>query len=84
VEARNAIPPTAAPIGCSAKREAERAGELLGLTRSEQALVCQLPRGVALWRVGQSSFLVEHELCPEELALADTDAAMRANPQLAS
>ena len=53
--------------------EAERAGELLGLSRNEQALLCQLPRGVALWRVGQSSFLVEHELCPEELALADTD-----------
>jgi hypothetical protein len=60
--------------------EAARAGELLGLSRNEQALVCQLPRGVALWRVGQSSFLVEHELCPEELALADTDAAMRADP----
>jgi hypothetical protein len=57
--------------------EAERAGELLGLSRNEQALLCQLPRGVALWRVGQSSFLVEHELCPEELAFADTDAAMR-------
>ncbi len=57
--------------------EAERAGELLGLSRNEQALICQLPRGVALWRVGQASFLVEHELCPEELALADTDGAMR-------
>jgi hypothetical protein len=57
--------------------EAERAGELLGLSRNEQALLCQLPRGVALWRVGQNSFLVEHELCPEELALADTDGAMR-------
>jgi type IV secretory pathway VirB4 component len=57
--------------------EAEKAGELLGLSRNEQALLCQLPRGVALWRVGQSSFLVEHELCPEELALADTDGAMR-------
>lgn len=27
--------------------EAERAGELLGLSRNEQALLCQLPRGVA-------------------------------------
>jgi hypothetical protein len=60
-----------------APAEAERAGELLGLSRNEQALLCQLPRGVALWRVGQNSFLVEHELCPEELALADTDGAMR-------
>jgi type IV secretory pathway VirB4 component len=60
-----------------APAEAERAGDLLGLTRTEQALLSQLPRGVALWRVGQSSFLVEHQLGPEELALADTDAAMR-------
>ena len=58
--------------------EAERAGELLGLSRTEQMLLCQLPRGVALWRVGQTSYLVEHELSPEEKALADTDGAMRA------
>jgi hypothetical protein len=58
--------------------EAERASELLGLSRTEQVLVSQLPRGVSLWRVGQGSFLVEHELCQDELALADTDAAMRA------
>jgi len=60
-----------------APAEAERAGDLLGLSRTEQALLSQLPRGVALWRVGQSSFLVEHHLGEEELALADTDAAMR-------
>ena len=46
-------------------------------TRNEQALLCQLLRGVALRRVGQTSFLVEHELCAEELALAGTDGAMR-------
>ena len=44
--------------------EAERAGELLGLSRTEQMLFSRLPRGVALWRVGQSSFLVEHDLSP--------------------
>ena len=58
--------------------EAERAGELLGLSRTEQMLLSQLPRGVALWRVGQTSYLVEHELSDEEKALADTDGAMRA------
>jgi hypothetical protein len=42
----------------------------------------KLSRG-ALWRVGQSSFPVEHELCPEELALAYTDA-MRVAAQLVS
>lgn len=59
--------------------EAEKAGELLGLSLTEQALLCQLPRGVALWRVGQSSFLVEHELGEDEMALVDTDGAMRAS-----
>jgi hypothetical protein len=61
--------------------EAERAGELLGLSRTEQMIVGQLPRGVALWRVGQTSYLVEHDLSDEEKALADTDSAMRANPR---
>ena len=37
-------------------------------------------RGVALWRVGQTSYLVEHDLSAEEKALADTDGAMRAGP----
>jgi hypothetical protein len=58
--------------------EADKAGELLGLSATERCLLPQLPRGVALWRVGQSAYLVEHELSPEERALADTDAAMRA------
>jgi hypothetical protein len=31
---------------------------------------------VALWKVGQRSFLVEHRLAQEEAALVDTDAAM--------
>jgi hypothetical protein len=57
--------------------EAERAGELLGLSRTEQTILSQLPRGVALWRVGQTSYLVEHDLSTEEKALADTDTAMR-------
>jgi hypothetical protein len=60
--------------------EAERAGDLLGLSRTEQMLLSQLPRGVALWRVGQTSYLVEHDLSDEEKALADTDTAMRAGP----
>jgi type IV secretory pathway VirB4 component len=57
--------------------EAELAGDLLGLSRTERALLCQLPRGVALWRVGDRSYLVEHHLSAEEAALCDTDAAMR-------
>lgn len=54
-----------------------KAAEVLGLSATEQAVLGQLPRGVALWKVGQLSYLVEHELSPEERSLADTDAAMR-------
>jgi hypothetical protein len=54
----------------------ERTGDLLGLTETEAALVTQLRRGVALWKVGQRSFLVEHRLSAEEEHIIDTDAAM--------
>ena len=57
--------------------EAEAAADLLGLTTTEAELLPQLPRGVALWKVGSRSFLVEHRLGPAESALVDTDAAMR-------
>jgi hypothetical protein len=57
--------------------EAEAAGELLGLSHTERQLIVQLPRGVALWHVGQDAYLVEHDLSPEERALTDTDTAMR-------
>ena len=40
-------------VFAQAPGEAERAGELLGLSRTEQLLLSQLPRGVALWRVGR-------------------------------
>jgi hypothetical protein len=57
--------------------EVDKAGQLLGLSATEQAVLGQLPRGVALWKVAESSFLVEHQLSPEERALTDTDGAMR-------
>jgi hypothetical protein len=58
--------------------EVEAAADLLGLTQTEAELLPQLPRGVALWKVGSRSFLVEHRLGPAEAALVDTDARMRA------
>lgn len=64
-------------IFAQAPGEAQKAAGLLGLNSTEQMVVGQLPRGCALWRVGQASYLVEHRLSPEELALADTDVAMR-------
>jgi hypothetical protein len=56
--------------------EAERAADLLGLSSTEVELVPQLGRGVALWKVGARSFLVQHRLAAAEVALVDTDGRM--------
>jgi hypothetical protein len=56
--------------------EVARTGELLGLTDTEAELVTQLRRGMALWKVGRRSFLVEHRLATGEQWLTDTDQAM--------
>ena len=60
--------------------ETARSGELLGLTETEADLVTQLRRGMALWKVGRRSFLVEHRLSSSERWLTDTDQAMTDNP----
>ena len=57
--------------------ETDACGHLLRLTRTERDLVSRLPRGVALWKVGERSFLVEHRVAASEAAIVDTDAAMR-------
>lgn len=57
--------------------ETAAARELLGLTDVESEVLPQLGRGVALWRVGTRSFLVEHALGGHERAIVDTDARMR-------
>jgi type IV secretory pathway VirB4 component len=56
--------------------EARTTADLLGLNDTEGEVVRHLPRGVALWRVGSSSHVVEHALGAHEWALIDTDAAM--------
>jgi type IV secretory pathway VirB4 component len=58
--------------------ETAAARELLGLTDVEAELLPQLGRGVALWRVGMRSFLVEHALGGHERTLVDTDSRMEA------
>lgn len=58
--------------------EVGHASELLSLSPTEADLLPQLRRGVALWKVGQRSFLVQHLLSPAERSLVDTDAAMGA------
>lgn len=61
-----AQPPSEAPVTM----------QLLGLTATEADLLAHLPRGVALWKVGDRSFVVEHVVGGAEAALVDTDGAM--------
>lgn len=56
--------------------EVASATDLLGLTSTEADLLPRLPRGVALWKVGQRAFLVEHRLGRAEKRLVDTDRRM--------
>jgi hypothetical protein len=58
--------------------ELEAAAELLSLSATEADLLPQLRRGIALWKVGQRSFLVQHRLTATELSIVDTDSAMTA------
>lgn len=52
--------------------------ERLGLTDAESEIVTRLPRGCALWRIGDRRFVVAHVVSDAERALIDTDYAMRA------
>jgi len=56
--------------------EVERAVPLLGLSSTEAEIVPHLRRGVALWKVGTRSFLVQHRLSRLETAIVDTDGRM--------
>jgi type IV secretory pathway VirB4 component len=56
--------------------EVRMARDLLGLSDVEADLLPRLPRGVALWKVGLRTFLVEHKLGRAERALVDTDGRM--------
>ena len=56
--------------------EVASARELLGLSDVEADLLPRLPRGVALWKVGLRTFLVEHKLGRAEREIVDTDARM--------
>jgi hypothetical protein len=53
-----------------------RTQELLGLTSVEAELLPELDDGVALWKVANRSFLVQHQLSPIEIPLVDTDRRM--------
>jgi len=52
-------------------------GIALGLTTTERDLLPALPRGTGLWKISGRSYVVRHRLHVDELAVFDTDAAMR-------
>ena len=56
--------------------EVEATRELLGLTETEAGLLPHLERGVALWKIGERSFLVWHMVGSMERAFIDTDSRM--------
>ncbi len=56
--------------------EIPRVREALGLTSVESSILPQLDPGIALWKVGRRSFLVQHRYGVEEAGLVDTDARM--------
>jgi hypothetical protein len=56
--------------------ELAAASEMLSLSSTESELLPQLRRGVALWKVGQRSFLVQHRMSRMEHLLVNTDHAM--------
>jgi type IV secretory pathway VirB4 component len=60
--------------------EVPRARELLGLTSLEAELLPELDPGVALWKVGSRSFLVQHRYSAFEAGIIDTDGRMRDRP----
>lgn len=64
-------------IFAQAPPDAVAAMELTGFSRAEARIVSRLNRGVALWRIGERSFVVRHALSRFESGLVDTDAAMR-------
>jgi hypothetical protein len=63
-------------VYAQAPGELAAAAELLSLSSTEADLLPQLRRGVALWKVGQRSFLVQHRLSAMERRMVDTDGAM--------
>ncbi len=61
------------------RQETDQTGataQALGLTRTEQKLLPALGVGQGLWRIKDRSFLVQHQLHPDEARLFDTRARM--------
>ncbi|MGH9011301.1 MAG: SCO6880 family protein [Acidimicrobiia bacterium] len=66
-------------VYAQAESELGDTATLLGLTNTERDTIAALPRGVALWHVGQTRHVVAHQLGQAETAIVDTDAGMTGN-----
>lgn len=63
------------------RQESDQLGptaQALGLTRTEQSLLPGFGTGQGLWRIRESSYVVQHQLHPDEAELFDTTARMTA------
>ena len=60
--------------------EARAAREVMDWTESEALLVPKLPRGRALWRVGEHGAIVQTILSARDVAMCDSNQAMRGRP----
>ena len=52
-------------------------GEALGLTGTEMKLLPTLAVGQGLWRIRSRSFMVQHQLHPDEMSLFETGGRAR-------
>jgi len=56
--------------------EARASRDVMDWTESETLLVPRLPRGRALWRVGEHGAIVQTILSPRDLSMCDSNQAM--------
>ena len=66
-------------VYAQAEGEVADTKRLLGLTGAEADVLPRLGRGVALWKVRQQTFIVDHRVGDREWEIIDTDHSMRAN-----
>jgi type IV secretory pathway VirB4 component len=55
----------------------DEARTMLGLTSKETAVLGRLNRGRAIWKLGQETAVVQHDVAPHEMSFCDTDERMR-------
>ena len=60
--------------------EARASRDVMDWTESEALLVPKLPRGRALWRVGEHGAIVQTILSARDIAMCDSNQAMRSRP----